>query len=53
MMALCVLWTVLVAAALVGLIGLITRGNGLHRHREIPSANMRSPVPRGSVWAAG
>ena len=42
-MALCVLWTVPVAAALVGLIVLLTRGNRLPRHREIPSANLRSP----------
>ncbi|HZT69410.1 MAG TPA: hypothetical protein VFC10_06645 [Terriglobia bacterium] len=43
-MALCVLWTVLIAAALVGLIVLLTHGDGSPRHREIPSANMRSPL---------
>jgi uncharacterized membrane protein len=44
-MALCVLWTLLVAAALIGLIVLLTRGTGARSHREVPSPNMRSPLP--------
>ncbi len=38
-MGLCVLWTVLVAAALIGLIVILTG------HRDVPSGNMRSPLP--------
>jgi len=44
LMALCFLWTVLVATALIGLILLLTRGAASTRHREIPSANLRSPL---------
>jgi uncharacterized membrane protein len=45
LMALCFLWTLLMAAALIGLIVLVTRGSTSTRHREIPSANMRSALP--------
>ena len=45
LMALCFLWTVLVAAALIGLVVLLARGDASPRHREIPSVNMRSPLP--------
>src|SRR6266496_4781914 len=41
-MAICVLWTILVAAALIGLIVLLARGTSVTRHREIPSASVRS-----------
>jgi hypothetical protein len=44
-MALCALWTVLVAATLVGLIVLLSRGTGATGHREARSASMRSPQP--------
>lgn len=43
-MALRILWTVLIDAALVGLILLFTRDNGLRWHREIPSTKMRSQL---------
>jgi hypothetical protein len=45
LMTLCFLWTLLVAAALIGLIVLIAHGDLSTRHREIPSANIRSPLP--------
>jgi hypothetical protein len=44
-MAVCALWTVLVAAALIGLIVLLSRGTGATGHREVRSASMRSPQP--------
>ena len=46
LMALCGLWTLLVAAALIGLIVLLTRGDTSSRHRDVPSANLRSPLPQ-------
>ena len=45
MMALCVLWTVLVAGALIALIVLLTRGSDAAAHRRTPSADLRSPLP--------
>ena len=45
LMALCALWTLLVAAALIGLIVLLARGVDVTRHRDIPSPTMRSPLP--------
>ena len=44
LVALCFLWTLLVATALIGLIVLLIRGGVSTRHREISSANLRSPL---------
>lgn len=44
-MALCVLWVVLVAAALIFLIVLLTRGAGSYGPRHTPAARMGSPLP--------
>ena len=41
---LCVLWTVLVAAALVFLIVLLTRGSGAPNRSRISSGEVRSPL---------
>jgi hypothetical protein len=43
-MARCVLWTVLVAAALIGLIVLLTRDTGVTGRREVPSIGMHPPL---------
>jgi uncharacterized membrane protein len=43
--SLCALWTVLVAAALVFLIVLLTRGPGASDRSRISSSEVRSPLP--------
>ena len=44
-MALCLLWALLVAAALVFLIVLMTRGTPGAGRRDLPAANIHSPLP--------
>jgi uncharacterized membrane protein len=44
-MALCVLWTVLVAAALICLVVLLSRGGGGRERHTASPTNIRSPLP--------
>ena len=44
-MALCFLWALLVAVALIFLIVLMTRGTPGASRRDLPAANIHSPLP--------
>jgi uncharacterized membrane protein len=45
LMALCVVWAILVAAALVFLVVSLTRGSGKPDRNKISSGEARSPLP--------